>query len=262
MTPIEDVFMLPIDAKLDYETLGNVVNSGHSRIPVYSEVEVPDIQSGIAGKTRIVKKILGCLLVKSCVLLDPEDATPLSTIPINNMPTVPWDEPLTSMLNAFQEGRSHMAIVSRRGKRGPENDDVASIMSEAAALGMRKKILKKISEKVRGGDSSGSSDEESSEEDLEKGNKKVKKVKGDNVETNPTTGEKIVEAARLKADEQSVPTDAQLDEDHVEKVSLKVKLIKLGNQWCRTHSSMIRSSSPSSLKAFKVPLSESSASKT
>lgn len=41
MTPIDQVFMLSIDAKLDYETLRQVCLTGHSRIPVYEEVEVP-----------------------------------------------------------------------------------------------------------------------------------------------------------------------------------------------------------------------------
>ena len=41
MTPIADVFMLSIDAKLDYETLRRICLTGHSRIPVYEEVEVP-----------------------------------------------------------------------------------------------------------------------------------------------------------------------------------------------------------------------------
>lgn len=41
MTPIEEVFMLSIDAKLDYETLRKICLTGHSRIPVYEEVEVP-----------------------------------------------------------------------------------------------------------------------------------------------------------------------------------------------------------------------------
>lgn len=103
MTPINKVFMLHIDSKLDYDTLRRVCATGHSRIPVYEEVEVElppaaaigAIESGMAVstpgldahalaeaegqangsmkliKTR-VKKILGILLVKQCVLLDPE----------------------------------------------------------------------------------------------------------------------------------------------------------------------------------------------
>ena len=41
MTPIEDVFMLSIDARLDYETLRKICLTGHSRVPVYEEIEVP-----------------------------------------------------------------------------------------------------------------------------------------------------------------------------------------------------------------------------
>ena len=41
MTPIENVFMLHIDAVLDYETLSKIVSTGHSRVPVYEEVDVP-----------------------------------------------------------------------------------------------------------------------------------------------------------------------------------------------------------------------------
>ena len=105
MTPIKDVFMLHIDAKLDYDTLRKICSTGHSRVPVYEEVEVSlprsvaeatdkeegkisgdgvrrsnsmkDSMSLIKGgvddtvKTK-VKKIIGILLVKQCVLLDPE----------------------------------------------------------------------------------------------------------------------------------------------------------------------------------------------
>ena len=81
MTPIKDVFMLSINSKLDYELLRKICATGHSRVPVYEEVEVPT--SGVIearnksgspsatppnldgdGKTMKVKKIVGILLVK------------------------------------------------------------------------------------------------------------------------------------------------------------------------------------------------------
>ena len=175
MTPIDNVFMISIDSKLGYETLQQIVSSGHSRIPVYQEIEIPvnrarggsgtltpirggflsalsrkasntqsktsiddqrtlegsvatekepspahaDSQdSNVAATTTIKrKKIIGALLVKQCVLLDPEDETPVRDMVINALPTVPADEPLLNLLNVFQEGRSHLAIVSSRTRR-------------------------------------------------------------------------------------------------------------------------------------------------
>ncbi|KAH9475494.1 DUF21 domain-containing protein [Psilocybe cubensis] len=124
MTPIKDVFMLSIDSKLDYALLKKICQTGHSRVPVYEEVDVP--VSVVAGADEIeddshkpgqrtlkVKKIIGILLVKQCVLLDPKEATPLRKIPLNKVPFVPNNEPLLGILDKFQEGRSHMAIVSR-----------------------------------------------------------------------------------------------------------------------------------------------------
>jgi metal transporter CNNM len=55
MTPISEVFMLPIEAKLDYATLAEVVKKGHSRVPVYEMRE-------LGGQK--VRKILGIMLVK------------------------------------------------------------------------------------------------------------------------------------------------------------------------------------------------------
>ena len=79
MTPINDVFMLSIDLKLDYDLLKKICQTGHSRVPVYEEVDVP--VSSLGGnkhdvnamqRTEKMKKILGILLVKQCVLLDPQ----------------------------------------------------------------------------------------------------------------------------------------------------------------------------------------------
>jgi hypothetical protein len=70
--------MLSIDAKLDYETLKKICDTGHSRVPVYEEVNVPVSElygTGDGGNktgTTKLKKILGILLVKQCLLLDPK----------------------------------------------------------------------------------------------------------------------------------------------------------------------------------------------
>ena len=95
--------MLEDTTKLDYEVLSRVVQSGHSRIPVYKTVEIPDL--GNLGKTKQIKKILGLMLVKNCVLLDPEDATPIMSIPMSTLlTTVPQDQSLLDMIQIFRAG--------------------------------------------------------------------------------------------------------------------------------------------------------------
>ena len=61
MTPIDNVFMLSIDSKLDYDTMKQICLTGHSRVPVYEEVEVAVDSS---GRLQKAKKIIGILLVK------------------------------------------------------------------------------------------------------------------------------------------------------------------------------------------------------
>ncbi|TFY55773.1 hypothetical protein EVG20_g9197, partial [Dentipellis fragilis] len=146
MTKIEDVFMLSIDAKLDYETLKKICLTGHSRIPVYEDVDLPDG----SGNTFKAKKILGILLVKQCVLLDPNEAVPVRRIPLNKVPTLAQNEPLLGILDRFQEGRSHMAIVSRM------SIEKATSVKKA----VKKGITQRLKDRVGISDSSSSSDEE------------------------------------------------------------------------------------------------------
>lgn len=68
MTPIDHVFMLSIDLKLDYDTMRKICMTGHSRVPVYEEVEVAVDSSSRLEK---VKKIVGILLVKHVRCLVP-----------------------------------------------------------------------------------------------------------------------------------------------------------------------------------------------
>jgi len=91
MTPIENVFMLSIDSKLDYDLLKQICQTGHSRVPVYEEVEVPmgtvlrpedsTYYEKKGQRTVKVKKIIGILLVKQCVLLDPKGEKGLPDLP-------------------------------------------------------------------------------------------------------------------------------------------------------------------------------------
>ncbi|KAJ7053918.1 hypothetical protein C8F01DRAFT_1165309 [Mycena amicta] len=159
MTPIEDVFMLSIDASLDYDLLKQICLTGHSRVPVYEEVEL---------NGNKVKKILGILLVKQCVLLDPKDAIPLRKIPLNKVPFIPNNEPLLGLLDKFQEGRSHMAIVSRFSME----------KSASVKKAVKRGLTQRLRERVGMGDSDSSdSDEDAKEKEKEANRRKKKNTK-------------------------------------------------------------------------------------
>jgi CBS domain containing-hemolysin-like protein len=65
MAPLENVFMLDLNStRLDYETLEQVLRSGHSRVPVFKWED-----DGEGGRRR---EVVGVLLVKQTILLDPE----------------------------------------------------------------------------------------------------------------------------------------------------------------------------------------------
>ncbi|KAL0948080.1 hypothetical protein HGRIS_010702 [Hohenbuehelia grisea] len=175
MTPIEDVFMLSIDSKLDYDLLKKICLTGHSRVPVYEEVEIPvrllrgvgiegDVSDGDSGhvEMRKLKRIVGILLVKQCVLLDPKDAIPLRSIPLNKVPFVPNNEPLLGILDKFQEGRSHMAIVSRFSV------EKAASVKQAVKRG----LTQRLRQRVGIADSDSESDAESEKSKSEKPKRK------------------------------------------------------------------------------------------
>ena len=70
MTPLKEVFMLDRDkTRLDYETLRKILEAGHSRIPVYET-----LTSNEKGQTE-KRKILGTLLTKQFILVDPEGSS-------------------------------------------------------------------------------------------------------------------------------------------------------------------------------------------
>jgi len=102
MTRIEDVYMLDMNAALDFDTIQAIIERGYSRIPVHE-----------AGNK---KNILALLFAKDLALLDPDDKTPVKTlISFYNHPIMYLfeDTTLDLALNEFKTGKSHMAIVRR-----------------------------------------------------------------------------------------------------------------------------------------------------
>ncbi|KAF9236790.1 hypothetical protein BU15DRAFT_88995 [Melanogaster broomeanus] len=116
MTPIQSVFMLSIESKLDYETMKKICLTGHSRVPVYEEVEIAIDASGRLEKHR------------------------------------------------FQEGRSHMAIVSRFSV-----EKAASVKKVA-----KRSLTQRLRERVGMGDSSDSSESSDDEEGEDESKSKTK----------------------------------------------------------------------------------------
>ncbi|KAJ1646126.1 hypothetical protein LPJ64_002364 [Coemansia asiatica] len=119
MTEMKNVYMVDIDARLDRQLLTEMLRQGHSRVPVYE-----------GSKANVV----GVLLVKSLILLDPDDEVPVRDVRIADIPLVTPDISLYDILNAFQEGGSHMAVVV-----GPKNSSAAinAIKSPSTFKGSR-----------------------------------------------------------------------------------------------------------------------------
>lgn len=78
--------MLPAESKMDYGLLKKISEAGHTRIPVYEEFDVPVSAVGSFGpiKRQRAKRILGILLAKQCILLDPRGWFPLLLILLFN----------------------------------------------------------------------------------------------------------------------------------------------------------------------------------
>lgn len=99
MTPISEIFAIDINAKLDRNLMNLILEKGHSRIPVYYDQPT---------------NIIGLILVKNLLTVHPEDETPVKNVTIRRIPRVPDSMHLDDILNEFQKGHSHMAVVVRQ----------------------------------------------------------------------------------------------------------------------------------------------------
>nr|GEW29296.1 DUF21 domain-containing protein At2g14520-like [Tanacetum cinerariifolium] len=99
MTPISDTFSVDINAILDRNLMNLILEKGHSRVPIYYEQPT---------------NIIGLVLVKNLLTIHPEDEVPVKSVTIRKIPKVPENLPLYDILNEFQKGHSHMAVVVRQ----------------------------------------------------------------------------------------------------------------------------------------------------
>ena len=98
MTPMNDVFTLPSDAVLDEEMINKIMREGYSRIPIHE----PHNKSNF----------LGMLLVKLLITYDPEDEHKVRDLALATLPETLPQTSCLDIINFFQEGKSHMVLVS------------------------------------------------------------------------------------------------------------------------------------------------------
>jgi metal transporter CNNM len=98
MTPMEDVFTMSADTVLDEKTMDVILNAGYSRIPIH-EPNNPN-------------NFVGMLLVKILITYDPEDCKKVNDFALATLPETRPETSCLDIVNFFQEGKSHMVLVS------------------------------------------------------------------------------------------------------------------------------------------------------
>ncbi|KAH8585494.1 hypothetical protein B0O99DRAFT_603253 [Bisporella sp. PMI_857] len=98
MTPLEDVFIMSSDTVLDEKTVASILAAGYSRIPIHAPENQQDF--------------VGMLLVRTLITYDPEDETRVCDFTLATLPETKPETSCLDIINFFQEGHSHMVMVS------------------------------------------------------------------------------------------------------------------------------------------------------
>jgi len=106
LIPIKDVFSLPFDSPLTDSMLRELQYCGHSRIPIWKNERT---------------NILGVLLVKHLIRIDPAKHLCVKDLQLVPVLKVTERVPLFNLLRQFRTGTSHMAVVV--GDEPSENQD-------------------------------------------------------------------------------------------------------------------------------------------
>ena len=98
MTPMADVFTLSADTVLDEAMMNTILAEGYSRIPIHA-----------LDNNR---NFIGMLLVKMLITYDPEDCFRVRDFQLATLPETRPETSCLDIVNFFQEGKSHMVLVS------------------------------------------------------------------------------------------------------------------------------------------------------
>ncbi|KAI9807743.1 MAG: hypothetical protein M1826_004464 [Phylliscum demangeonii] len=98
MTPMEDTFIMSGDTVLHEKMMDVILSAGYSRIPIHT----PDN----------TQNFIGMLLVKTLITYDPAEAKRVSEFALATLPETRPETSCLDIVNFFQEGKSHMVLVS------------------------------------------------------------------------------------------------------------------------------------------------------
>jgi metal transporter CNNM len=98
MTPMDDVFTMSANTILDENTMDIILSAGYSRIPIHA----PDNP----------QNFIGMLLVKMLITYDPEDCKAVRDFALATLPETRPETSCLDIVNYFQEGKSHMVLVT------------------------------------------------------------------------------------------------------------------------------------------------------
>jgi hypothetical protein len=115
-TSMRNVFCIPSDMLLTERNMVKIYASGYSRIPVY-QAEL--------GRHAI----LGTLVTRLLIVVNPREARPVSTLPLRTPRCVGPAMPLVDLLNMMQSGGKgstggHLALVCARPSLGDRGENV------------------------------------------------------------------------------------------------------------------------------------------
>nr|CAB3232129.1 DUF21 domain-containing protein At4g33700-like [Phallusia mammillata] len=122
-TLIGSVFSLDINGVMDFDTMDIIVANGRSRVPI---------------RDGSMDNLLGLVLVKNLIKIDPEDNLPIRDVFANHqrpLLSVQADTQLYDALNLFQMGKSHMFVVVKK-REGVSNKTTSLLSMEDEVVGV------------------------------------------------------------------------------------------------------------------------------